>query len=99
MLAHEMTKLERHAVGVGELQVGDAVGGLGGASGCLCVSCAVELGKPREGGAAAHCNVLRRMIALEELRLVILVKRDKRCDAACDPGMTGQRPMLCLGKN
>ena len=30
MLAHEAAELERHAVGGGELQIGDAVADLGG---------------------------------------------------------------------
>jgi hypothetical protein len=96
VLAHEMTELERHAIGVDELQIGDAFGDLCSASDRLRKSCSVELRQPHESGAAERRNLFRRIIASKELRLVILIERHKGRDPPCDPGMPGQRPMLRL---
>ena len=98
MVAHETVVLERHAVGVGELQVGDTVSHLGG---LLCgnsKSSAVERGKPHEAAAAAHCDLDWSAIGAEELGIAVLIIGDERSEPSRQPGMARDRSVLRPGQ-
>ena len=94
VLAHEAAVLERHAVGIGELQVGDAVPDARRAPGRLREPLAVERRKPHEPGAAARRDLLGRIVGAKEPLVVVFVERDERRDPPRHPGMPGQRSVL-----
>jgi len=58
---------ERHPIGVGELQVGNAIGDLGGAPRGLGEPHTIKLGKSIEARAAVRGDLVGRTIATEEL--------------------------------
>ncbi len=96
--AHDAAELERHPVGVGELQVRDAVGDLSGALRGLGESHPIKLGEPVEAGAAAGRHLRGRVVAAEEPRLVVFVGGDQRRQAPRHPGMPGERGVFRLRK-
>ena len=97
MLADDAAELERHAVALGELQIGDSVGHLGGPANRRGVARPVKLGEPGEGGAAARRDLFRRMVGAEETVLVVLVERNERGDraATCGHVPTSERCFAC----
>ncbi|MGY4218906.1 hypothetical protein ACVMFB_005405 [Bradyrhizobium sp. USDA 4522] len=94
MLAHQAAVLERHAVGFGELQVGDALRDLGGQRAALGVAIPVEAGEAEEAVLALHRDVLRRAVGAEEIVDVEFVVRDHPRDHLGHLGMSGQRAVL-----
>ncbi len=98
VLAHDAAILERHPIGVGELQIGDAIGRLGGAADRFGKARVIERRQPLEAGAAAPRDLLRRIVGTEEPALVVVVERHQRGHPPRHPGMAGQRPVLGLRK-
>ena len=94
MRAHQAAELEWHAVGVGELQVGDRAGYLDGLSDRLRVALAIERGQAEESGAALLGNVRRRIVGVEEAPLVILVERYQRGEQPRHPRVSTERAVL-----
>ena len=93
---HIAAVLERHPVGVGELQIGNAVRGFRGAPDGLGKACLVERGQPVEAGAAARRYVRGGIVGAKETRLIVVVKRHQRREPAGKPGMAGERSVLGL---
>src|SRR5262249_44994663 len=91
---HQLTELERHSIGVGELQVGDAVLGIRGEPHGLRVALGIQLGEPHESGMARGRDLLRRIVAAEGLRLIVSVERDEPGNPARESGMPAQGAML-----
>ena len=96
--AYVAVVLERHPVGVGELQVRDAFSRFGGAPDRFGKARVVKSRQPGEPCTAARNNVLRRSVGTEESRLVVFVKRHEPRKPPRDPCMTGDRFMFGLRK-
>ena len=94
MLAHQAAVLERHPVGFGELQVGDALRRLRRHLPALGVALLVEAGEPEEAVLARHRDVSRRAVGTEELVDVELVMRHQPRDQLGHLGMSGQRAVF-----
>jgi hypothetical protein len=94
VLAHEPAVLEGHAVGIGELQVGDGPLDLGGRLARGGEALLEEPGQPHEAGAALAGDRVGGIVGAEELPLVALVVGDQRGDAPRHARMTGERGML-----
>ena len=94
MLAHQAAVLERHPVGFGELQVGDALGRLRGHLPALGVALLVEAGEPEEAVLALQRDVVGRAVGAEEIVDVEFVKRHQPRDHVGHLGMSGQRAVL-----
>ncbi len=77
MLAHQPAVLERHAIGFGELQVGDSLRGLQGQRPALGEALAVEVGEPEEAVLALPGHFRRRAVGTEEIVDVEFVERDQ----------------------
>src|SRR5262249_29448582 len=86
VLAHEPAVLERHPIGVGELQIGDAVGRLGGAADRFGKARIIERRQPLEAGAAARRDLLRRIVGAGKPALLLVVERHPRHDGSKKPG-------------
>ena len=98
VLADHSAELERDAVAFRKLQVGNAVGCLGGEADRFRVARPVKLGQPRECRAAVLGDFLRRIVGAEEPVLVVFVIRDQRRDAPGHPGVARQGSVLGLGE-
>ncbi len=94
VLAHETAELERHPIGVGELQVGNVLGDLGGARGGLREALPVEGREPHEAGPAPRRDLGGRIVAGEEMRLVVGIERDQAGNPPRHADVPGQRPVL-----
>jgi hypothetical protein len=98
MLAHGAAVLERLAIGIGELQVGNAVACLGGQPARLRESLLIELCQPHEAAVPACCDLVRGAIGTEELVFVELVERNQGRDATPHSRVSGQRSVLGPGE-
>ena len=96
MQADMAAELERHAIGVGELQIGDTVLDFGRRPRSLGIALAVMRAQPREGSLAPSSNLLRRIVDAEEVALVVFIERHQGRDPARHPRVTGQRAVLGL---
>ena len=94
MLAHQPAVLERHPVGFGELQVGDALRRLRRHLPALGVTVLVEAGEPEEAVLALHRDIGRRAVGAEELVDIEFVMRHQPRDHFGHLGMSGQRAVL-----
>ncbi len=94
--AHDAAVLERHPIGVGELQIGDAVGHCGGEPDRFGKARVVKRRQPFEAGAALGHDLLGRIVGAEKPVFVIAVERHQRGHPPRHPGMAGQRPVLGL---
>ncbi|MGY4421295.1 hypothetical protein ACVWY2_003744 [Bradyrhizobium sp. JR6.1] len=94
MLAHQAAVLERHAVGFGELQVGDPLRHLGGQRAALGIAIRVEAGEAEEAVLPLHRDVLRCSVGAEEFVDVEFVVRHHARHHLGHLGMSGQRAVL-----
>ncbi len=94
VLAHEAAELKGHAIGAGELQIGEAGGGLLGQRRCLGEALLVERGEALEAGLALADGVVRRAIRAEEALRIIAPGRDQPRHPARHARMAGKRAML-----
>ena len=92
----DAAELEGHAVGVGELQIGNAAGGFGRLRDGFGKARIVEPGQAFEAGAAARGDVRRCAVAAKEARLVVFVEWNQAGQAAGQPGTADQGFMLGL---
>ena len=96
MPAHEAAELERHPIGVGELQVRNAVTDRVGQSRGFGIAFREQGGEPHEAGLARRRDVVGRIVGAEEAALVVFVERHQGGDPARHPGMAGERAVLRL---
>src|SRR5262249_1341301 len=94
VLARVAAVLERHAVGGGELQVGEALLGFLGQRQGARETRAVERREAREAGAAPRGDFFRRAVAREEALLVVGVAGHEGGDAPRDARVAGERRVL-----
>ena len=94
MLAHQPAVLERHAVGFGELQVGDVLGGFRRHLPALGVTLLIKFCEPEEAVLAVHGDIDRRAVGAEELADIEFVMRQQPRDHFGHFGMSGQRAVL-----
>ena len=94
MLTHVAAKLERHAVGGGELHVRHATGGGGSQGRRLRIAFTVEQRETREGGTTPRHHVIRRTVTTKELCIVVVVERHLCGNPARHARMSGQRRVL-----
>ena len=93
-LAHQPAELERHAIALGELQIGDEGRHLGGERQRAGKALPVERGEALEIGAALCRDLIRRAVGGKEARIVIAVEWHQRGDAARHARMAGERRVL-----
>ena len=98
VLAHDAAVLERHPIGVGELQIGNAVGHRRGGFERLRKVLLEMRRQPHEAGPALRGDRLGRIVGAEEPRFVVFVERQERRHAPRHPGVSGQRSVLRLGQ-
>ena len=98
VLPDQTAVLERHPVGLRELQIGNALGSLRGQAPGLREPLLIKPGKPEEALPAFGRELRRRAVGTEKLRLVILVKRDQAGQTARHLGMPGERGVLGPGQ-
>jgi hypothetical protein len=79
---------------VGELQIRNTIGDVGGLLIGLRESLPVEPGEPHEAGAATRDDVVGRAVTAEECGFVVVVRRNQRGDAPRHPRMAGERAVL-----
>ena len=96
VLAHQAAELERHPVGGGELQVGDAVLDLGRQLAGFAEMLLVQPGQAYEPLAPAGGDLVGRIVDTEEVGLVELVERNERGKPARHARVAGQRAVLGL---
>ena len=94
--AHHAAILERHPIGIGELQIGNGLARFGGAPDGFGKARLIKRRQPGEAGAASCDDVRRRVVGREEASLVVVVERHQAGEPACDPGVPGERPVLGL---
>ena len=94
VLAHQAAELERDAVPVGELQVGDLVLDLASQRRRRRVALGVQRRQAHEPCTPLLGDIGRRVVGAEELRLVVLVVGNEGCHAARQARVPGQRRML-----
>ncbi|MGY4378790.1 hypothetical protein ACVWZ3_006429 [Bradyrhizobium sp. i1.3.6] len=98
MLADEARELERHAVGFGEVQVGDLFRRFLRHRAALGVALGVKAGEAEEGVLALLHHVIRRAVAAEVLVALELVEREQLGHPARHLGVSGERPVLGAGQ-
>jgi hypothetical protein len=96
MLAHQPAVLERHPVGLGELQVGDSFRGLQRHLASLGVTLLVERGELEETVLALQADFSRRAVGPKEIVDFEFVKRHQPRHQARHFGMSRQRAVLGL---
>ena len=94
ILAHQPAVLERHPVGFGELQVGDARRRLRRHLPALGVALLIEAGEAEEAVLALHGDVVGRAVGAEEIVDIEFVMRHQPRDHLGHFGMSGQRAVL-----
>ena len=94
LLSQIAAVLEGHAVAGGELQVGQAVGGLSGERGRAREALAEQFSQLLQADAALRHDIGRRAVRVEETGLVVAVARHLRGHALGHPRMAGQRRVL-----
>ncbi len=87
-------ELEGHAIALGELQVGDVRGGLGGALERALRPGAERARQPLEAGAAPRGDLLARIVGAEEGGIVVGVVRHQPGQGAGHAGVARQRAVL-----
>ena len=96
MCPHQVSILERHAIGSGKLQVRQRLRRRGGASNGLGEPQPVNLRKLFKGRASPLRDVTRRAIGAEKSLRAVFIKRHEAGQAAGDARMAGERRMLGL---
>lgn len=94
ILANQTAVLERHAVGLGELQVGNPLRCLGGHLPAAGEALLVKRGKAEEAVLAAGGDLRRRAVGTEEIIDVEFIMRHQPRDHFGHFRMSGQRAML-----
>jgi hypothetical protein len=90
MLPHQPAVLERHPVGLGELQVGDALGRLRRHLPAGGVALLVEPRQPEEAVLPPGGDISRRSVGAEEIVDIELIERHQPRHQAGHFGMSGQ---------
>ena len=94
LLLDQPAVLERHAVGLGELQVGDAACRLRGERAALGEFLLEQRAEAEEAVLASSGDLPRRAIGAEEVVDFELITRDQLGDPARHLGMAGERAVL-----
>jgi hypothetical protein len=94
VFAHVAAELERHAVGAGELQVGQALARLCGQRRAARIARAVQLGEAAKAGAPPRLRFRRGAVGAEELLLAVGIAGDQPGQPPRHPGVAGERGML-----
>ncbi|MEY9293182.1 hypothetical protein ABH979_006256 [Bradyrhizobium ottawaense] len=98
MLADETRELERHAVALGEVQVGDGFRRFLRHRATPGVALGVKLGEAEEGVLTLRHHVIRRAVAAEIFVALEFVEREQLCHPARHLGVPGERPVLGAGQ-
>lgn len=98
MLANETRELERHAVGFGEVEVGDCLSRLLRHRAALGIAIGVDAREAEEGFLALHHHIRRRAVAAEILVAFELVEREQLGHPARHLGVSGERAVLGAGQ-
>src|SRR4029077_7850165 len=98
VFAHKPAVLERHSIGVCELQIGNAFACDRRQPARFAETFTVELREPHKAAAAARSNLLRSPVRSEELVLVELIKWQQPGETPCYARMPGQRTVLGSGE-
>jgi hypothetical protein len=91
---HQPAVLERNAVGLGELQVGNALGGFARQRPALGIALLIEAGEPEEGVLALGGDAPRRAVGAKEIVDLELVVRDQPRNGPRHLRVPRQRPVL-----
>ncbi len=92
--AHEAAVLEGHAIGLGELQVGDSLSRLRREPQRLRSALPENSREPEESGAARSGDRFRRAVRAEDMRLVVFIEWNERGDPPRHSRMSRERPVL-----
>ena len=98
VLAHDPAVLERHAVNIGELQIGDARRSFGGEMARLGEPLAVQCRQPLKAVASAGGDSGGCVVRAKETILPKFVERHQPGHPTRQARMPGQRAMLCAGE-
>jgi hypothetical protein len=98
VLAYEAAVLERHPIGIGDLEIGHAVGHLRCRLECLGEAPLEIRRKPYEAGLTLCSDALRCIVRAKKFRFVIFVEWQKRCHAPRHARVPSQRFVLGLGQ-
>src|SRR5580704_17878787 len=95
MLTNDAAVLKGNAIGRDELEVGKSRLDRGCQRAGPCESGFVKGREAQKAIAPLRSDLLRRIVGPEEPIVVVFVKWNQRRNPPRQPGMSGQRPMLC----